>query len=115
MSVLQPPSTPLQPPFNPLATHTPIPPACVATLEGDGRTHGGARAFTVTFRAEPGVDATLALRALLKRALRSHGLRCIAIEAAMDRQRVLPAAGVCGDAAPESSLCSKIVQGEPSR
>jgi hypothetical protein len=37
----------------------------------------GAPAFVVTFRAEPGVDATRALRALLKAALRRHGLRCV--------------------------------------
>jgi hypothetical protein len=33
--------------------------------------------FAVTFRALPGVDGVHALRAMLKRALRGYGLRCI--------------------------------------
>lgn len=35
--------------------------------------------ITVTFRAEPGVDLTRSLRALLKAARRYHGLRCTAL------------------------------------
>jgi hypothetical protein len=34
--------------------------------------------FTVTLRAEPGVNPILALRSLLKIALRRFGLRCVA-------------------------------------
>jgi hypothetical protein len=33
--------------------------------------------FTVQFRAKPGIDAIKALRALVKRALRNHGLKCV--------------------------------------
>jgi hypothetical protein len=41
-----------------------------------------APAFVVTLKPEPGVDATLALRALLKVSLRRFGLKCTAVEAA---------------------------------
>jgi len=33
--------------------------------------------FTLTFRAEPGIDAIKAVRALLKSALRRYGMRCL--------------------------------------
>ena len=36
--------------------------------------------YTVRFRAEPRVNAILALRAMLKYALRRCGLRCVEIE-----------------------------------
>jgi hypothetical protein len=36
--------------------------------------------FVLRLRAEPGVDAIRALRALLKVALRRHGLRCTSIK-----------------------------------
>ena len=39
----------------------------------------GRETIIVTFAAKEGTDATRALRALLKIALRRHGLRCIAI------------------------------------
>jgi hypothetical protein len=35
--------------------------------------------YTIRLRPLPGVDAIRQLRALLKRALRSHGLKCISI------------------------------------
>ncbi len=35
--------------------------------------------YTITIRAEPGVDPVRALRAFLKTALRRFGLRCVAI------------------------------------
>ena len=35
------------------------------------------RTFQITLRNQPGVDAIRALRALLKRALRSYGLKCL--------------------------------------
>lgn len=38
--------------------------------------------FLLTFRPEPGVDNPIrALRALLKMALRRHGLRCVSADA----------------------------------
>jgi hypothetical protein len=36
--------------------------------------------FTVTFRPEPGVDASRALRHLLKFVRRRFGLRCVAVD-----------------------------------
>jgi hypothetical protein len=36
--------------------------------------------FTLTFRPEPGVDASRALRHLLKFVRRRFGLRCIAVD-----------------------------------
>jgi hypothetical protein len=38
--------------------------------------------YILTLRAEPGVDDTRALRALLKAALRRYGLRCLSIDRA---------------------------------
>jgi hypothetical protein len=35
--------------------------------------------YTVTFRAEPGVDGVRALKALLKTALRVFKLRCVSV------------------------------------
>jgi hypothetical protein len=35
--------------------------------------------FVVKFRPEPGVDGVRSLRALLKIALRQHGLRCVGV------------------------------------
>lgn len=42
------------------------------------RTPDGRSTFVVTLRPKPGIDGTRALRELLKRARRNHGLRCIA-------------------------------------
>jgi hypothetical protein len=36
--------------------------------------------FTITFRPEPGVDASRALRHLLKYSRRRFGLRCVAVD-----------------------------------
>jgi hypothetical protein len=42
--------------------------------------------FTITVRAEPGIDPVHALRAVLKNLLRRHGLRCLsAIENTEER------------------------------
>jgi hypothetical protein len=42
----------------------------------------GRPVYTIRLRPEPGVDGIRALRALLKRALRAHRLRCISVEEA---------------------------------
>ena len=36
--------------------------------------------YTIRLRPEPGTDGIRSLRGLLKRALRSHGLRCVSVE-----------------------------------
>lgn len=36
--------------------------------------------YVVTLRPEPGIDGPIVLRRFLKRALRDHGLRCVALE-----------------------------------
>jgi hypothetical protein len=43
------------------------------------RADESSRRFIATFRAGPGVDAIKALRAVLKTALRRHGLICTAV------------------------------------
>jgi hypothetical protein len=43
--------------------------------------------FVLELRPEPGVDAVLALRALLKITLRRFGLRCIAARENIEEQR----------------------------
>jgi hypothetical protein len=44
--------------------------------------------FTLQLRPEPGVDPVLALRAVLKNALRYHGMRCVsAKETALELER----------------------------
>jgi hypothetical protein len=45
--------------------------------------------FTVTLRPEVGVDGLRALRRLLKVALRSFGLRCVAVRERIDDEPVL--------------------------
>jgi hypothetical protein len=42
--------------------------------------------FTLELRPEPGVDPVLALRALLKVALRRFGLRCVAARETLEEE-----------------------------
>ena len=49
------------------------------------RTPDGRSTFTVTLRSRPGIDGNAALRALLKGALRDHGLVCLAIREGGDK------------------------------
>jgi hypothetical protein len=49
-----------------------------------------AQFFTVTLRAEPGSDGVRGQRALLKRALRSHGLRALDVREGKAHARRLP-------------------------
>jgi hypothetical protein len=56
------------------------PQGCAARSTGVPEQHGTPETVTITLQAKKGTDLTRALRALLKVALRSYGLRCVRIE-----------------------------------